>query len=362
MSINHRFKCLTCNEQVGPTVTQLNCQECGGLFKVIYEDLNMSSVPFHNEPEISLGEGRTPLIALNSTADLLGLENLWAKMEMMAPTGSFKDRGSAVLITMAKNENITEFAEDSSGNAGASMSAYAAAAGMTAHIFVPDSAANGKIDQIKIFGAKLHTIPGPRQASTNAALDFVSEKSVPYLSHNLSPYFSEGMKSFSVELVENLHDDVDHIVMPVGNGSLFIGAWDGYIEMMSQGKVDRAPKFHAIQSQAVRPIVSAVNEEVWDNSCARPTIASGIAVSAPPRLKQCVNVINSSGGSALGIDDNVALLWQRRLAETEGVFCEVTSAIAFAGLEKLLSESKINKSSTVVIPITGTGLKEPLIS
>ena len=362
MSLNHRFECLICNDQVNPTVTQLNCRKCGGLFKVIYEDLNMSSFPFPEAPNISLGEGRTPLIAFDRTADLLGLENLWVKMEMMAPTGSFKDRGSAVLISMAKNEGITEFAEDSSGNAGASMSAYGAAAGMKAHIFVPSSAAQGKIEQIKIFGAKLHTIPGPRQSSTDAALDFITEKSVPYLSHNLSPYFSEGMKSFSIELVENLHANVDHIVMPVGNGSLFIGAWDGYIEMIGQERVDKAPKFHAIQSQAVHPIVSAINEEVWDYSCVRPTIASGIAVSAPPRLKQCISVISSSGGSALGIDDDSALLWQRRIAETEGVFCEVTSAIAFAGLEKLLAESKINKGTTVVIPITGTGLKEPLIS
>src|SRR5690606_4078479 len=136
-----------------------------------------------------------PVVSLERTADALGLGALLAKLEFMTPTGSFKDRGSAVLVSVAKLEGISEFVEDSSGNAGASLSAYAAAAGMKAHVFVPATAARGKLDQIRIFGAELHAVDGPRQAATDAAEAFVAQRGLPYLSHNLSPFFSEGMKA-----------------------------------------------------------------------------------------------------------------------------------------------------------------------
>jgi threonine synthase len=309
---------------------------------------------------MSLGEGNTPLVALPGIAAALGIRQLWAKLEMMAPTGSFKDRGSAVLVSAALEAGVTEFVEDSSGNAGASLSAYAAAAGITAHVFFPDSAAQGKVDQIGIFGATLHPTPGPRQAATDAAVSYVAEHSLPYLSHNLSPYFLEGMKSFSYEIVGSDAASITDIVVPVGNGSLLIGMFKGFEELRASERITSAPALHAVQASAVRPLVAALNNEEWTFDADLKTVASGISVSYPPRLQQCVDVITLSNGSGIAVDDDAMLRWQRRLSSEAGIFCEATSAAAFAGLAEMVASGAISEGAQVLIPITGSGLKEPL--
>ena len=138
----------------------LRCPKCGSLFALEYADPPDIALPrlpvSESSPVNSLGEGNTPVVSLERTAKTLDIESLWIKQEFMAPTGSFKDRGSAVLTTMGRDFGVTHIVEDSSGNAGASLSAYAAAAGLTAHVFVPADAAAGKLDQIQIFGANLH--------------------------------------------------------------------------------------------------------------------------------------------------------------------------------------------------------------
>jgi threonine synthase len=309
---------------------------------------------------MSLGEGNTPLVALPSIARSLGIRRLWAKLEMMAPTGSFKDRGSAVLMSAALEAGVTEFVEDSSGNAGASLSAYAASAGITAHVFFPDSAARGKVDQIGIFGATLHPTPGPRQAATDAAVTYVVDNSLPYLSHNLSPYFLEGMKSFSYEIVGSDAASVTDIVIPVGNGSLLIGMFKGFEELQASERISSAPALHVVQAEAVKPLVAALSDEEWSFDPDLKTVASGISVSHPPRLRQCLDVVRLSGGSGIAVDDPAMLGWQKRLASEAGIFCEATSAAAFAGLEAMAATGAISEQARVLIPITGSGLKEPL--
>jgi threonine synthase len=308
----------------------------------------------------SLGEGDTPLVSLRRTADELGLGSLWAKLEFMAPTGSFKDRGSAVLTTMGRDLGVRAFVEDSSGNAGASLSAYAAAAGIKAHVFAPASAATGKLDQIQIFGASLHKIEGPRQAATDAAEAFVADRKLVYMSHSLSPYFSEGMKAVSYELVDTLGNELEHVVLPVGNGSLLIGMVRGYQELLEAGNVEQIPRFHGIQAHAVRPVVAALNGEDWSHGDGQPTRASGIAVSKPPRLAEMIKAIQSTNGTGVTVSEDSLETWQKRLSSTEGIFAEVTSAVALAGLETLIDTGAIERGATVCVPITGSGLKEPL--
>lgn len=361
---NHKLRCLDCSSKREPSVSDLYCAECGGLFAVEYLDApdgEMPRLPMDDPSSAnSLGEGDTPLVFLEKTGEELGLGSLWAKLEFMAPTGSFKDRGSAILTTMGRDLGVAEFIEDSSGNAGASLSAYAAAAGLKAHVFAPASAASGKLDQIQIFGASLHKIEGPRQASTDAAGEFVKERGLVYMSHNLSPYFSEGMKAASYEIAEVLDDGIDHVVMPVGNGSLLIGMVRGFQELREAGIIERIPKFHGVQAEAVRPVVAALNGEDWSHDDVLPTNASGIAVSKPPRLSEMVEAINSTGGSGITVSEESLTEWQARLAASEGIFAEMTSAGAFAGLVKLIDSGVIERDSNVCVPITGSGLKEPL--
>jgi len=361
---NHQLRCLNCSAAQAPSARDLYCALCGGLFAVEYLDPPDGAAPRlpmdDRSMANSLGEGDTPLVSLERTAGELRLGSLWAKLEFMAPTGSFKDRGSAILTTMGRDLGVTEFVEDSSGNAGASLSAYAASAGIKAHVFAPASAARGKLDQIQVFAANLHKIEGPRQAATDAAEAFVADRELVYMSHNLSPYFSEGMKAASYELVAVLGDKVEHMVLPVGNGSLLIGMVRGYQELLEAGIIGQIPKFHGVQAHAVRPVVAALNGEVWSHEDIRPTQASGIAVSKPPRLAEMVEAIQSTSGAGVTVAETSLTTWQKRLASSEGIFAEMTSAVALAGLEKLIDTGTIERGATVCVPITGSGLKEPL--
>ena len=347
--------CVRCGKATDvPSVRRVFC-DCGGIFDIRYFNPSdaVGGLPLASAtPSADLGQGETPLVMLDGLAKSLGIAQLAAKLEFCSPTGSFKDRGSAVLVSAAAEEGIGEFVEDSSGNAGASMSAYAARAGIKAHIFAPSTAAKGKLDQIRIFGAELHLIDGPRQAATNAASDFAAQNQIPYLSHALSPWFAEGIKAIVSEIEEASFLPTD-IVAPAGNGALLIGSYAGY----EDGK---RPRIHCVQSQAVQPLIRAIRGESWDAADARPTIASGISVSAPPRAQQAARAVVKSGGSAIAVTDESMLVWQRRLAQEAGIFCEVTSAAAFAGLEQLVSTGRIGNNARVVVPVTGSGLKEPL--
>ena len=152
--------------------------------------------------------------------------------------------------------------QDSSGNAGASVAAYAAAAGIKAHIFAPSTAPQAKLKQISVYGAQAHLIDGPRAASTAAAVAFCAERGLVYASHALSPYFLEGTKTFAYEVVRQLHDGLpEYVVFPVGNGSLLIGAFRGFEELRRAGAVGRVPRLHCAQAQAVKPVVAAYSGE-----------------------------------------------------------------------------------------------------
>ncbi len=307
---------------------------------------------------MSLGEGDTPVIELPRAAEELGLARLWAKLEFESPTGSFKDRGSSVLISVARERGVTEFVEDSSGNAGASLAAYAAAAGIRAHVFVPASAPAGKKGQIQVYGAVLHEIEGPRQAATDAARSYVAEKGLPWLSHNLSPFFAEGTKSFAYELADSPAAAAAHVLFPVGFGSLIIGAHRGYGELVEAGLTSHVPRLHCVQSEAFQPIVAAIAGAQWSVAPGATTVAGGIAAADPPRLPQVLDAVRTTGGAGVAARDESTLAWQQRLARTEGVFCEATAAVAFAGLEKLVESGVIGRGGEVVVPVTGSGLKE----
>ncbi|MGH2544449.1 MAG: threonine synthase, partial [Ardenticatenaceae bacterium] len=178
-----------------------------------------------------------------------------------------------------------------------------------------------------------------------------------YASHNLSPYFIEGTKTFAYELARQMESVPDHIVVPVGNGSLFIGAYKGFGELMGAGKVSTMPKLHCIQARAVMPIVAAFQGSAWMPSSVR-TIAGGISVGSPPRLHQVLDVLRASNGVALAVEDGDMLRWQKLLAEKEGIYAEPTSAAAFAGLEELVTSGEVRRDELVLVPITGFGLKD----
>ena len=366
--------CTLCGTSHSADMATLLCRECGAPLEVWYADAATSvagprlpdwtgppiQLPFHDGGSlVSLGEGNTPCVELTGLGKLLGLERLYAKLEFLNPTGSFKDRGTAVMMSAAKEQGVTEIAEDSSGNAGASVAAYAARAGIKAHIFAPASAPIAKLQQIKVYGAETHCIDGSREETTAAAVAYCAERRLVYASHNLSPYFVEGTRTFAYEVAQQFPDGLpDHLVMPVGNGSLFIGAWKGFEELQDAGHVMEMPRLHCVQARAVMPIVAACRSEEWGPDSSARTIAGGISVATPPRKQEIINVLRASGGTALAVEDEETLRWQKLLAEREGIYAEPTSAAAFAGLERLVVRGDVRGAESVLMPITGSGLKD----
>lgn len=368
---HYHLACTACGKEHDPSVDTLRCRACRAPLEVAYAagghrrlgPMGMPT-PLHDpDNAVSLGEGRTPCIELPRLARAIGVGRLTAKLEYANPTGSFKDRGTAVMLSVMREFGVKELVEDSSGNAGASVAAYAARAGIVAHIFAPASAPAAKLGQIKVCGAQLHAIPGPREAATDAAVAFQREKGIPYASHNLSPYFIEGTKSFAYEAAEQLEDGLPmDIAMPVGNGSLFIGVWKGFRELLTAGRVTHMPRLHAVQAIAAMPITAAHRGQSWSPPSPehgrRGTIAGGIASVAPPRRDEMLRVLRDTRGHAVAVEDAEILRWQRLLAEQEGVYCEPTAAAAFAGLARLVAEGGLDAKSHVLVPITGSGLKD----
>ena len=294
-------------------------------------------------------------------ARLLGLRDLYAKLEFLNPTGSFKDRSSSVMMSVAREQGVSEIVEDSSGNAGASIAAYAARAGIRAHIFAPASAPSAKLQQIKVYGAEAHLIEGPREATANAALAYHREKHLVYASHALSPFFIEGTKTFAYEVALQFAERIpDHIVLPVGNGSLSLGTSKGFHELKQAALVSKTPRIHCVQASAFMPVVAAYSSTSWVPQDGARTVAGGISVAAPARLKQILDVLTETGGTAVAVDDEDILRWQSQLARREGIYGEPTSAAALAGLDRLIERGEIMPSDSVLVPITGFGLKDPL--
>ena len=350
--VRHHLRCLDCANEA-PASLALACADCGGLFEIAYPRLAEGGVrlPLTALP---LGQGDTPTISFD-WPDALRLR-LELKLEHLAPTGSFKDRGAAMLVAAAWNGGATAFVEDSSGNAGAALAAYAAAARISAEIFVPEDAPQIKQAQITAVGGNIHIIEGDREAVASAAEQYAREQGIPYLSHNRSPYFSEGMKPAAEEIAA--HGPPDAIVLPVGNGSLLIGLHRGFQELVQLGRIERLPRLYAIQAMNVGPLAAAFRNH--EPHAPQPTIADGIAVSQPPRLAQMLDALRESGGAAAVVAELEIESAHQTIAQ-RGLYVEPTSAVPLAALRRLLERGMLAEDERVLVPLTGSGLKTPQI-
>lgn len=301
---------------------------------------------------ISLGEGWTPLIE-QSWQD----RRVLCKLEYLAPTGSFKDRGTTVLLSYLRDAGIDFILEDSSGNAGASMAAYAAAGGLRCRILAPASAPAGKIAQMSGMGAEVALIDGDRQAVADAALR--EAEHIFYASHNWHPYFLEGTKTLAFELWEQVGFSApDAVVVPCGYGSNVLGLWIGFNELVASGAIERVPRIYAVQAAASAPFFAVYRSGgcEWVPIEPRPTIADGIASVRPTRIRDVMEAVRGSQGAVLAVEEEeikgalTALLRQ-------GLFVEPTSAAAAAGLSRLIEDGTIGSEESVALVLTGSGLK-----
>lgn len=301
---------------------------------------------------VSLGEVRTPLLAVEDTASRLHL-----KLDFLFPTGSFKDRGAAVMLTQIRHLGVTQVVEDSSGNAGAAVAAYAAAAGISASIYAPASAPPAKTAQITLYGAQLVQTPGPRSAASEAAQRAAAGSY--YASHVWNPFFLEGVKTVAFEIWEQLGQQApDWVITPVGHGTMLLGLYNGFHYLRQAGVIQRLPHIVGVQAAAVAPLAAAMNQEttVLPQVAAGDTLADGIAIAQPLRWRQILAAVHATGGQIVTAAEEeimqAVVTWARR-----GILMEPTSATALAAYAALSRNGLFGRSATVVAPITGCGVK-----
>ncbi|MEQ8395402.1 pyridoxal-phosphate dependent enzyme [Thalassobaculum sp.] len=302
---------------------------------------------------VSLGEGLTPLV---STAYGGGRPRI--KCEYLAPSGSFKDRGMAVLVSYLKVHGVTEVMLDSSGNAAASLACYAAAAGMTARLMVPGYTSPAKVAQVRVYGAEVELVPGTRQDCAAAALR-LAEAGLFYASHNWQPFFVEGTRTLAFEIWEQYGFAVpDNIVIPAGYGSNLMGCHLGFGELLTRGAIARVPRLFAAQPAHAAALHAAfqANSDTPVPIDAKPTVAEGIATTKPVRVKENMAALRDSGGGTVAVPEDAILPAMHALAR-QGFFVEPSSAVAGAGYEMLLADGTITSDQETVIVLTGNGLK-----
>lgn len=305
-----------------------------------------------SEHAVSLGEGYTPLVA-----DALFDQPVFLKLDFLNPTGSFKDRGSAVMISKLREWGVREIVEDSSGNAGASVAAYARRAGITAHIYVPAYTSAGKTAQIRMYGADLVRVDGSREETTQAALEAAGRTF--YASHNWSPYFVAGLKTLAYEICEQRGWQApDWVVAPVGGGSLVLGLYLGFTDLLKAGLIPRMPRIAAVQAAACAPVVQAWQQRLHDVPAVdkRESAAEGIVIARPVKGRSILEALYNSEGVALAVTEEEIWSMARTLAE-KGIYAEPTAAAAPAAVRQLFGQGLAGAGSSVVVVLTGTGLK-----
>lgn len=311
-----------------------------------------AALPVDIAKPISLGEGCTPLVQ-QDWGDL----RPHFKLEWFNPTGSFKDRGSAIMLSFLRQIGVDSILEDSSGNGGSSMAGLGAAGGMRVKILTPGSTSPAKIAQVRAYGAEIQLVEGPREESEAEAIRQSAETF--YASHNWQPFFLEGTKSLAYELWEDLGFRApDNVVIPVGAGSSLLGCAFGFRELMKAGQIAKLPRLFVAQPLNCSPIDASFKAGV-DTPVLREvlkTIAEGTAIKHPMRLREIIGALRESGGGTVALTEQEIVAALRRLAR-QGLFTEPTSASAAAALDKLSEAGSIKANETTVVLLTGSGLK-----
>lgn len=344
------------------------CCQCGGAWETVLPDTfdpalidtaetsiwrykRLYGLDFE-APKVVMGAGWTPLLSLT-----LNSRPVWVKPEYFAPTASFKDRGTELMINILLHQGVTHVAEDSSGNAGASVAAFAARSEMKADIFVPAHASPAKQAQISVYGARVNPIPGPRVNAKLAAIDAV-KKGLTFASHAFHPGFLLGQQSVAYELWEQLGRRApDWYIVPVGQGVHLLGVWLGFKRLFAAGLTDRIPRMVGVQAALLAPLCHAFEaglDTVPGEEPMGTSLAEGLAIAQPARGRRLLQAVRESNGTCITVEEEEILAARQEMA-SHGFYVEPTSATAVAALNKVNQLAKPDE--TIVIPLTGSGLK-----
>ena len=374
----YHLVCVHCGATYPADEIIYNCKKCGHLLAVKYplEEITINKaiwdkrplsvwryrelLPVHIEP-VTLQEGGTPLYHLKRLGDEMGLRHLYAKHEGMNPSGSFKDRGMTIGVSMALQLGKKSVACASTGNTSASLAVYAAKAGIPAVVLLPaGKVAVGKVAQALMHGAKVISIRG----NFDRALEMVHELCLThglYLLNSMNPYRLEGQKTIGFEALDQLGYVPDRFVLPVGNAGNISAVHKGLLELRDLGLIDRLPMMTGIQAAGSAPVVRAIRDNLpsvipEDHP---ETVATAIRIGAPVNGEKALTAIRTTGGCAESVTDDEILRMQRDLARKEGIGVEPASAASVAGIRKLVEMGAIDRDERIVCVVTGHLLKDP---
>jgi len=355
--------CTNCRRPYPETGAPYRCPKCHGLYDFAvwpaYVPPDATYAPGiwryraafglpDTAPLISLGEGNTPLVWANAYGRQIAF-----KCEMQNPSGSFKDRGAATLVSFLCARKVNEAIEDSSGNAGAAFAAYAARAGLRARVFVPEAASGPKRRQIAAYGAQVVNVPGPRSNAAEAVRQ-EAETGIVYASHASLPFNLPGYATLAYEIVEQLGRAPGTLILPAGQGGLLLGAARGFAALRTAGRISQTPHIVGVQARACAPLW-ALSEYgpaglQWVTETA--TAAEGVRVHHPLRGDAVLAAVEASGGKLIAVEEPAILPGRDELA-SRGFYVEPTSAIVWDALAQLGQEL----ADPVVVVLTGSGLK-----
>ena len=372
-------KCVKCGKIYEATPNLTNCA-CGGILDIVYDYDYIKShltkdmlktrpntmwryrelLPVEETtPDTPLRVGWSPLYEEPRLAKQLGLKKLWVKDDGQNPTASLKDRASAMAVAKATEAGARIIACSSTGNAASSLAGNAAAAGLKTFIFVPERAPKGKVAQLMTFGANVISVQGNYEETFELSKKAIDKWGWYNRNAAINPYLSEGKKTVSLEIMEQLNWEVpDYIAISVGDGCTIAGLWKGLKDLYAIGFIDKLPRLISAQAAGCCPLNRAIaNNEDW-YPMEENTLADSIAVGVPRNADKALMAIRESGGLVVNVSDEEIMAAQKLLGMTCGVFGEPAGVTGAAGVKKLCEQGVIGKNDTVVSVVTGNGLKD----
>lgn len=375
------LQCIRCGKDHKLAETKYSCNSCGGNLQVLY-DYNLIKKRLNYEvlkdnPERSIWRyldilpvsslknvppvqvGWTPLYRAEKLGAECGAPNLWIKDDGRNPSASFKDRASAVVTARALELREKVITTASTGNAAASLACLTGSLDMKTVIFVPETAPAPKLAQLLVFGATVIMVKGTYDDAFDLCLKATAEYGWYNRSTGINPFTREGKKTCSFEICEQLNwETPDKVFVPVGDGNIISGLWKGFVEFHRLGIIERLPQLVAVQAEGSDSVKRAFESGTDVQPVSGRTLADSISVSLPRDGMAAVMAIRDSGGFAVSVTDTEILDAIPRIARGSNVFAEPAAAATYAGLRKAVKEGKVKENESVVLLISGNGLKD----
>lgn len=377
------LRCPTCGREFPPWSVEYFCPECGfpaGNLEVLYDYAQVrpsfpkrdafslwryeALLPVGEEHAVPLRAGGTPLYFWPKAAEELGLGAVWIKDDTLQPTASCKDRGTALTVAVAKKLGKKALSCASTGNAASSLAGFCAAGGVPCYIFVPKAAPAPKIAQLVAFGARVFRVDGTYDQAFSLALAASQEFGWYNRSDGLNPMVVEGNKTVSFEIWEALGGVPDAVVVAVGDGAVIAGVCKGFLELKKAGLTSKVPRVFGVQAEGAAAVARAFSryqkgQPILPAEELAETLADSIRVGKPADVVKAVKYVAETGGGYVTASDAELLSAAWKLASKAGVFAEPAGAAPYAALPRLVKEGVLGKRDSVVLIVTGSGLKDP---